>query len=217
MSEENPVFKVTDRRLFNADGTPREVAHEEKKEESKTGVAAAETKEPAPATNESRTDDSAQEAQAAAQGAAAAAPAFAETGRGSSDRTAAANEATPASNAAEQSSEEDYAESEIPGADDPASFINFLMSIASNAAAALGMMEHPVTGQRSVDPELGKHWIDVLGMLEQKTRGNLAPQEKQIFEGLLADLRMQYVSLTSARPEPKAPRGFSGRDITGGK
>ena len=90
------------------------------------------------------------------------------------------------------------------------------MSIASNAAAALGMMEHPVTGQRSVDPELGKHWIDILGMLKEKTRGNLAPQEQQIFDGLLADLRMQYVSLTSTR-QPNAPRGFTGSDITGGR
>lgn len=212
MSEENPVFKVTDRRLFNADGTPREVAHEE---EAKTEAAAVETKESAAATSESR-PDSAQGAQAVTQGAAAAAPASTEAGQGSAS-TVAANEATPASNAAEQSSVEDYAESEIPGADDPTSFINFLMSIASNAAAALGMMEHPVTGQRSVDPELGKHWIDVLGMLEQKTRGNLAPQEQHIFEGLLADLRMQYVSLTNTRPAPKGPRGFSGRDITGGK
>jgi len=77
-------------------------------------------------------------------------------------------------------------------------------------------MKHPVTQEVSVDPELAKHWIDVLGMLRQKTRGNLAPQEEQIFEGLLADLRMQYVSLTSAR-HPQAPRGFSGRDIIGGK
>jgi hypothetical protein len=90
------------------------------------------------------------------------------------------------------------------------------MSIASNAAASLGMMEHPVTGQRGVDLPLAKHWIDVLGMLRQKTRGNLAPQEEQIFEGLLSDLRLQYVTLTSAAP-PTGPRGFTGRDIIGGK
>jgi hypothetical protein len=217
MSEEHPIFKVTDRRLFNADGTPREGAPEE---ETKTETAAVETKEAAPTTSESRPDAPTQGAQTATESAAAtaAAPASAQTEQ-SSDSAVAANEAAAASSAsaAEQFPEEDYAEGEIPGADDPASFINFLMSIASNAAAALGMMEHPVTRQRAVDPELGKHWIDVLGMLEQKTRGNLAPQEQQIFEGLLADLRMQYVSLTSARPAPKAPRGFSGSDITGGR
>lgn len=112
--------------------------------------------------------------------------------------------------------EEAYDESEIPGANDPTSFINFLMSVASNAAASLGMMEHPVTGQRGVDLPLGKHWIDVLGMLQEKTRGNLSSQEQQIFTGLLADLRMQYVSLTSAS-SPKRPGGFTASDILGGK
>ena len=101
----------------------------------------------------------------------------------------------------------------MPDADDPASFASFLMSIASNAAASLGMMEHPVTHKREVDLELGKHWIDVLGMLEKKTRGNLLPQEQQILEGLLADLRMQFVSLSNATPKA---RSFSSQDMTGG-
>ncbi len=77
------------------------------------------------------------------------------------------------------------------------------------------MMEHPVTGKREVDLELGKHWIDILGMLQQKTRGNLLAQEQQVLEGLLADLRMQFVSLTNATP-PQA-RKFTGSDITGGR
>jgi len=52
-------------------------------------------------------------------------------------------------------------------------------------------------------------------MLERKTKGNLAPQEEKILESLLADLRMQYVSLTSS-DSPKASRAFTGRDIIGG-
>jgi hypothetical protein len=88
------------------------------------------------------------------------------------------------------------------------------MSIASNAASALGMMEHPVTHQREVDVELGKHWIDILGMLQKKTEGNLTPQERRMLEGLLADLRMQYVSLVNA---PQQGRRFTGSDITGGR
>ena len=76
------------------------------------------------------------------------------------------------------------------------------------------MMEHPVTHKREVDLDLAKHWIDVLGMLEKKTRNNLLPQEEKILEGLLADLRMQYVSLTSSAA-PNA-RAFTGRDIVGG-
>jgi hypothetical protein len=90
------------------------------------------------------------------------------------------------------------------------------MSLASNAASALGMMEHPVTHQRDVDLELAKHWIDVLGMLQHKTRGNLTAQEQQILEGFLSDLRMQYVSLANS-PQAKSARSYTGRDITGGK
>jgi hypothetical protein len=89
------------------------------------------------------------------------------------------------------------------------------MSLASNAAASLGMMPHPVTGETSVDLKTAKHWIDVLGMLEQKTRGNLGAQEAQVLESLLADLRMQYVSFTSSPTPP--PAKFSASDITGGK
>jgi hypothetical protein len=89
------------------------------------------------------------------------------------------------------------------------------MSIASNAAASMGMMAHPVTGESNVDLESAKHWIDILGMLEKKTKGNLHKREEQVVEGLLADLRMQYVSLQDS-PVPPPPK-FSAGDITGGR
>ena len=107
----------------------------------------------------------------------------------------------------------------MPGADDPASFVNFLSTLVSQAAAALGAMPHPVTGQRSVDLETGKYWIDVLGMLREKTEGNLHSQEKQLFEGLLSDLQLQYVSLAKASEEKlkaQAAQKFSAKDILGG-
>jgi Domain of unknown function (DUF1844) len=183
MSEEQTNFKVTDRRLFNADGTPRDVPPEEKTESR-------------PIEASTTTPDLNQQSTAA-------------TGRqqqsGNRDEEPSMRDASAAD------SDED-----VPGAEDPASFVNFLMSLASNAASSLGMIEHPVTRKRDVDIELGKHWIDVLGMLQEKTRGNLNPQEQQILEGLLSDLRMQYVSLVNSATA-KAPRGFTGRDIVGGK
>ena len=94
-------------------------------------------------------------------------------------------------------------------------FLSLVMSLASNAAASLGMMPHPVTGETEVDLKTAKHWIDVLGMLEQKTSGNLDQQEAQTVESLLADLRMQYVSFAQS-PTPPASK-FSANDITGGK
>ena len=177
MDDEQPTFKVTDRRLFNADGSPRDLPPEELKPEPKV-VAEEVAAVPVP---EPQTAPSVEPPQAA--------------------------DASP-------DEDEEFGEEELEGAQDPASFVNFLMSIASNAASALGMMEHPVTHQRDVDLELGKHWIDVIGMLQKKTDGNLSKQEHQMIEGLLSDLRMQYVSLANATPKPRA---FSSRDITGGK
>ena len=177
MDEDQPTFKVTDRRLFNADGSPRDLPPEEKPEPKVVP-----TPEPAVA-------------------AAAAEPALAET-------------ATTEPETFPEPEEEEFSAEDLADARDPASFMSFVMSIASNAASALGMMEHPVTHQREVDIDLGKHWIDVLGMLEKKTAGNLTPQEKRMLDGLLADLRMQYVSLVNS---PQQARKFSGSDITGGR
>ena len=172
MSDEQPNFKVTDRRLFNADGSPRDLPVEEKSEPT-----------------------------------VAAAPAVPPT---TAEAPVAESSAEPDLPEVEDGLEEE----EIEGANDPASFVNFLMSIASNAASSLGMMEHPVTHQREVDLQLGKHWIDVLGMLQKKTQGNLSKQEHQMLDGLLSDLRMQYVSLANTAQKPAA---FSGKDITGGR
>jgi len=183
MDDEQPHFKVTDRRLFNADGSPRDLSPEE-------------TPAPKPVTPEPVASEPV-----------ATAPSLEEV-----RQSVPPQEALDAAASADE--ENELSEEELEGAHDPASFVNFLMSIASNAASALGMMEHPVTHQRAVDLELGKHWIDVLGMLQQKTRGNLTNQEVQMVEGLLSDLRMQYVSLANATTKPRA---FSGKDITGGK
>lgn len=201
MSEEQSSFKVTDRRLFNPDGTPREI--EPERETAQPASAPAQTPAPAAASAEP---------EAAGPNSASSQPSRPAESESSQARGGAASSA----GSRQQEPEEVAEEGDIPGADDPASFINFLMSIASNAAAALGMMEHPVTGERGVDLPLGKHWVDVLGMLQEKTQGNLSPQEQQIFTGLLSDLRMQYLSLTRAASSPKRS-GFTGRDILGGK
>lgn len=116
--------------------------------------------------------------------------------------------------------EESFDDSEIPGVEDPASFINFLTTLASQAAAALGAMPHPATGQRTVDLETGKYWIDVLAMLKDKTKNNLHPKEAEIFEGLLSDMRMQYVQIQRMAEEKlkqQAAQKFSASDILGKK
>lgn len=124
----------------------------------------------------------------------------------------------PESSATEN--EETFGDGEIPGADDPTSFVNFLTTLASQAAAALGAMPHPATGQRTVDLETGKYWVDVLAMLKEKTKNNLHPKEAELFDGLLSDLRMQYVQITRLAEEKlkqKAAQKFSAQDILGKK
>ena len=111
-------------------------------------------------------------------------------------------------------------EDDFADADDPASFVHFLSTLATNAAAALGAVPHPATGQRSLDLETGKYWLDVLGMLRDKTKGNLHKEENRLLEGLLADLRMQYVQLVRATEEKlkaQAAQKFSASDILGKK
>ena len=126
-----------------------------------------------------------------------------------------------AQTAPDESGEADFDDDEeIPGADDPASFVNFLSTLVTNAAASLGAMPHPVTGQRTVDLETGKFWIDVLAMLREKTRGNLLQKESQLLEGILGDLQMQYVQLvraTEERLKQEAAKKFSAGDILGKK
>jgi hypothetical protein len=115
---------------------------------------------------------------------------------------------------------DDSDDAEMPGAEDPASFVNFLSTLVTNAAAALGAVPHPATGQRSLDLDTGKYWLEVLGMIREKTKGNLHPQEARLLDGLLADLRMQYVTVVKATEEKlksQAAKKFSGADILGKK
>lgn len=111
-------------------------------------------------------------------------------------------------------------EEEMPGADDPASFVNFLSTLATNAAAALGAVPHPATGKRSLDLDTGKYWLDVLAMVKDKTKGNLHAQESHLLDGLLSDLRMQYVTMVRATEEKlkaQAAQKFGAADILGKK
>jgi hypothetical protein len=110
------------------------------------------------------------------------------------------------------------ADDRLPGAEDPASFINFLSTLATNAAAALGAVPNPATGKRAVDLETGKFWLDVLSMLKEKTAGNLHKKEEEILNTLVADLRMQYAQImriAEERLKQQAAQKFSANDILG--
>ncbi len=76
----------------------------------------------------------------------------------------------------------------------PASFMILMSTLATQAMAAMGMLPDPVTGQPSVSLPMAKHFIDLLAMLQEKTKGNLTDEESDHLRDGLHQLRMIYIS-----------------------
>jgi hypothetical protein len=74
-------------------------------------------------------------------------------------------------------------------------FHTFVLSLGSSALLHLGELERPGAAGPEKNLPLAKHTIDILGMLQEKTRGNLTPAEDKLMESLLYDLRLRYVEL----------------------
>jgi hypothetical protein len=78
-----------------------------------------------------------------------------------------------------------------------AHFQNLVVNLARQAAANLGGARHPLSGQIEVDLEGAQQMIDLLQALREKTRSNLTAEEKELLEGLIGDLQMQFVAVRS--------------------
>lgn len=72
-------------------------------------------------------------------------------------------------------------------------FSTFVISLSSSALVHLGEVENPETKTKEVNLDLAKHTIDLLGLLEEKTKGNLTVQEERLLKDILFDLRMKYI------------------------
>ena len=72
-------------------------------------------------------------------------------------------------------------------------FNSLIFSLSSSALINLGEIADPHTGQKQKDLPLAKHTIDTIAMLQDKTKGNLNPEEKRFLDTILADLRWRYV------------------------
>jgi len=88
-------------------------------------------------------------------------------------------------------------------ADDQGEGINFaafVLSLAHTAAVHFGDIPDPVSGQAG-EPNLpaAQQMIDILSLLEAKTRGNLSAEERQLLEQLLFELRMRYVEVNKPK------------------
>jgi len=75
-------------------------------------------------------------------------------------------------------------------------FTNFLLSISTSALIQLGEVPDPVSKQSVKQLSSAKQTIDLIGMLQEKTKGNLSSEEEKLIEYILYDLRMRYVKAT---------------------
>jgi len=73
------------------------------------------------------------------------------------------------------------------------SFGAFVMSLATTAAVHFGDLADPVTGTNQTNLTAAGQMIDILAMLQDKTKGNLDTDEAQLVEQLLYELRMRYI------------------------
>jgi hypothetical protein len=92
-------------------------------------------------------------------------------------------------------------------------FIEFVMMQAQNAALFLGQIPNPKTGKGEVNLELAKMFIDQLGMIQDKTRGNLTNEEAAVLRNTLSNLQMAFVEVsrqvregTTESAAPEAPK-----------
>ena len=83
-------------------------------------------------------------------------------------------------------------------------FLGLISSLQFSAWMQLGKVMNPPTGKSERDLEHAKETIDLLGVLEEKTRGNLHPDEAKLLGRILFDLRMNYVEEASAPPSAAA-------------
>jgi len=72
-------------------------------------------------------------------------------------------------------------------------FSNFIISLSTSAMFHFGDFADPATGKAEVNLEAAKQTIDIIGMLEEKTKNNLDAEETRLVQNLLFELRMRYV------------------------
>ena len=96
----------------------------------------------------------------------------------------------PEEDEAVQGSEGEVAAAELPKVD----FSNFVLSLAATAMMQLGMVPDPESG-KIAEPNLllGRHTIDTLDLLREKTRGNLEEDEEKLLDSMIYELRLRFV------------------------
>ncbi len=84
----------------------------------------------------------------------------------------------------------------------PPLFTTFVMSLTSAAFIELGVIEdphHPQGQEKKLDIESARAHIDILSMLQDKTRGNLSSEEKDLLDRVLTDLKLQFAKIAGGQ------------------
>ncbi len=87
----------------------------------------------------------------------------------------------------------------------PVNFSSFVISMGSSALMLMGEQLDPQQPAMPLNLPQAKEIIDLLSMLEEKTRGNLTPDEQVVMKDMLYALRMKFVSLTSGKSSIHTP------------
>jgi hypothetical protein len=93
----------------------------------------------------------------------------------------------------ESGTEETFDKTRGKGPFPEVSMATFIISLSSSALVHLGEIPEPETNQTRIDLPIAKQIIDTLGMLQEKTKGNLDQDEDRLLRSVLYDLRMRYV------------------------
>jgi hypothetical protein len=85
---------------------------------------------------------------------------------------------------------------------DSISFAAFVLSLAHTAAVHFGDIPDPVSGEKSeMNLPAAQQMIDILALLEEKTRGNLTAEERQLLDQILYELRLRFVE--ASKPQSR--------------
>ena len=105
------------------------------------------------------------------------------------EKEALKKEATPPNSPGEAESQS--ASTQMP----PASLELLITTFATEAMVALGQLPNPITGESATQPGHAQYAIDMLEVLQEKTAGNLTPDEEKMLSDLLHQLRMLFVAV----------------------
>lgn len=84
-----------------------------------------------------------------------------------------------------------------PGTGAHIDFPSYILSYYTQCLVLLGEVPNPYTNKKEEDLEAARHTVDILGMLKEKTQGNLAPEEQQLLESVLYEVRLKYMAKVS--------------------